>query len=526
MKHKFLIVGGGTAGWMTATLFQRAFPEASISLVESDTVATIGVGEGSTPALKSFMDAIGAAEHEWMPRCQATYKSGISFQNWSITPGYTEYFHPFFSHFDRDHIKALEFNSTLKRNGKDVHSHPNAFCYSHYLANKKLCPIPPYSFPFEVQYGYHFDAGLLGQYLKELAISRGVEWQNAHIKDVVLNENGEVSHLKSDDGAELRADFFIDCSGFASIITKQALKTPSISYADALFNDAAVTILTDQEEEVSTQTVSSALPNGWAWRIPLKNRVGNGYVYSSKYSSAENAEKELRTHLGKISEGKEARHLKMQVGRSKTMWNKNCLAVGLSQGFLEPLEATALALVQMTLTRFVKYYTAGSYTNQYADQLNHDIASAFDGVKDYIHTHFLTSNRIDTPYWQDCRQNSQAMSDRLKQVIQVWFQNGNLAEVLHKTGLDQHYKINSWIYILSGMGIFPPADKLSPPSQDELAKVPIASIEDFFKRCTLNHKTQEEAFSLHLKGQPVEAACSETKNALEQLIGLGFATSS
>ena len=526
-KHRFLILGGGTAGWMAALLLNRAFPDANVSLIESSSIGTIGVGEGSTPALKSFLAAVGIPEHSWMPACEATYKSGIEFRDWSTAPGFESYFHPFLTHFDRDHIKALNFNALLRRSGRSVDAHPDQFCYSHYLANRQLCPVTPYAFPFEVQYGYHFNAGLLAKKFKEVALERGVEWRDCKISDVALSDTGDVSHLLTDDGQQLDADFFIDCSGFASLITTKTLGVPYRSYSDALFNDRAVTLATEGEVTVSTQTTAAALANGWAWRIPQQNRVGNGYVYSSHFCSEEQAEGEFLDYLKVNRPDVELRHISFETGRVETVWNKNTLAVGLSQGFLEPLEATALALVQLTLAKFVREYAANGLTSRGSETLNREVAEAFDGVKNYLQTHFLLSNREDSDYWRACRANSAAMSSELKAVLECWFARGDLAKVLEETGLGRHYKFNSWLYILTGMGIFPPEEKLSAASVEEISKVPLEDIRQFFSKLTLNHLDQYEAFERLARGEelsdPRERAAQQ--DPLEELLGLGFAVS-
>lgn len=524
----FLILGGGTAGWMAALLFERAFPESRITLVESSEVGPIGVGEGSTPALKAFFDALGICEADWMPRCNATYKSGIRFSGWSAAPGFESYFHPFHTQFDRDHIKALQHNSRLRRTGVDVHAHPDLFCYSHYLAERRLCPATPRSFPFSVQYGYHFSAGLLAAYLKEVALARGVAWRDARICNVDQDASGNVTSVATRDGETLAADFFVDCSGFASIIAKKALGIGWRSYSDALFNDTALTIATPREAIISSQTTSTALRHGWAWRIPQQDRVGNGYVFSSRYCSPANAEQELRAHLGLGPGDGETRLVPFKSGRLDTFWNRNTLAVGLSQGFLEPLEATALALVQLTLVRFVRALGEGGYTNAQTQLFNQEIAAAFDGVKDYIHTHFLTSDRRDTAYWCDCAANGSAVSPRLRAVLECWFACGDLPETLRAVGLDRHYKINSWFYILSGMGIYPQPESLRQPQAGELQAVPLDSIRDFFERCSLNHIEQAAALENLALGRPpmpgMAAGPTETE-AMTSLLGLNFALS-
>jgi flavin-dependent dehydrogenase len=522
---RFLILGGGTAGWMAALLLQRAFPNASLTLLESSAIGTIGVGEGSTPALKSFFDAVGIEEYSWMPACGATFKSGIRFDDWSRVPGFESYFHPFLTQFDRDHIRALAYNSELRRRGVDVHAHPDLYCYSAYLADRALCPVPPHSFPFDVQYGYHFDANRLAAFMKASAQARGVICRDGLARHVRRDERGDVSSVELDDGATIAADFFIDCSGFASVITKNALGISYETYSDALLNDRAVTFVTPPVPVAASHTTATALPCGWAWHIPQQERTGNGYVYSSAYRSEDQAASELAAHLGIAENAMTPRTLRFSTGRATTVWNRNTLAVGLAQGFLEPLEATALALVQLTLARFIRYWRAGQGNARYASQLNDEIADAYANVKDYLHTHYLTSNRDDSGYWRACRANGSAISPRLKAVIETWFSGGDIAPVLHETGLGRHYKLNSWLYLLSGMGIYPRGVALTPASREQLDKVPLASIRDFFERCTLNHLPQADALARLRAGLPAEqgAAATDPDLALERMLGLDFA---
>jgi hypothetical protein len=524
---RFLILGGGTAGWMSALLLQRAFPMSSVTLVESTVIGTIGVGEGSTPALASFFDAVGIAEHEWMPACGATYKSGIRFSGWSTLAGFESYFHPFLTQFDRDHIRALAFNAALRRSGVAVHAHPDLFCYSSYLADRALCPVPPYRFPFEVQYGYHFDAARLGAFMRDVAISRGVRRVEGLVNRVRRTEAGDVGALELIGGTRESADFFIDCSGFTSLITAAELAVPYHSYADALFNDRAVTLPQSSDGPTSTQTVSTALSSGWLWHIPQQERVGNGYVYSSTHRSDEEAASELINHLGGTLDPASTRTLKFTTGRVATVWNRNTLAVGLSQGFLEPLEATALALVQLTLARFIRYWREGGGTDRFASRLNAEIADAYENVKDYLHIHYLTSSRDDSEYWRACRSNGSAISAKLKAVIEAWLKGGDIAPVLNETGLGRHYKLNSWIYLLSGMGLYPRPHATTLPTSDDLRKVPIETIRDFFERCTLNHRTQVAALARLRSGLPAEegARTVDADAALDRLLGLDFASS-
>jgi flavin-dependent dehydrogenase len=232
---------------------------------------------------------------EGMPECNATYKNGISFKDWSTVSGYEEYFHPFGCSLDFVTLKFLYDNATLRRKGVDVIAHPNRFSLMASLAEKKLAPIASKNFPFHFQYGYHFDSVLIGKFLqKKAAEVGGINHIQATVKSVELNSNGGITSLKLNNDQILSGDFFVDCSGFASILLEKALKVPFISFSNNLFNDSAIAIPTEIEPNIPSQTISTALRNGWVWRIPLTNRIGNGYVYSSQYCTQDKAEKELR----------------------------------------------------------------------------------------------------------------------------------------------------------------------------------------------------------------------------------------
>ena len=491
-KKKMIIVGGGTAGWMAALMLQKAVGDLwSIELVESSKRGIIGVGEGSTPALKSFFDEVGISEREWMPACSATYKTGITFDRWSKKPGFESYFHPFYSYFDRDHAKALIHNSLVRRSGKNVHAHPNVFAYNHYLSEQKLCPVAPYHFPFEVQYGYHFDAGLLAQFLKKIALARGVVHRDTLITGVTLNRSGNISTVSDESGEEFAADWFVDCSGFAALLIGDALKTPFKSYADTLWNDRAVTLAMPPEKEPSCETVSTALKSGWAWRIPLQSRVGYGYVYSSRYTSTEEAEAELREHAG-ADASVDARHLSMKIGRRELHWVKNCVAVGLSQGFIEPLEATSLALTQQTISRFINAFKYGNTDQGFRDIFNQSVNKSYDDVRDYISVHFLINSRSDSRYWIDNREKPGPTSREISAVFNCWFDSGDLPGLLKHLKIDGAYSNHSWHYILCGMGLFPDENGLAPPSQEDIDRVNLENFRQFFNRCALNHQPHGE----------------------------------
>jgi 2-polyprenyl-6-methoxyphenol hydroxylase-like FAD-dependent oxidoreductase len=491
-KKSIVIVGGGTAGWIAANLMAINWEnqDIDITLVESPDIGIIGVGEGSTPPFRGFMNAIGVAESEWMSECNATYKVGITFKDWSTKPGFTEYFHPFLSQPDEFSAPAFFHNSFLRRKGIDLEGHPNHFFLATELANQKLAPVAPPNFPFEINYGYHFDSGLLGQFLAKWAAKRGVTYKQATVNEVVLDQKGYIDYLKTEDGETIKADFYVDSTGFRSQLLQQALQEPFESRADVLFNDSAVVFPTEPEECPSPQTISTALKNGWAWKIPLTNRFGNGYVYSSGFCDDDEAETELREHLGLLDSDVEARRLKFKVGRVSQHWVKNCLAVGLSQGFLEPLEATALDMVQETVVRFIEHYDKGNQTDQFQDEFNTYVSRRFDAVRDYIVCHYRINSRTDTDYWIENGRNEK-ISRSLRELLMSWMAGKNITDELERQQLDAYFPNVSWNCLLAGKGIYPAQEQLKPGN--ELAhKYKMEDLQRYIQGCALNFKLHEE----------------------------------
>jgi 2-polyprenyl-6-methoxyphenol hydroxylase-like FAD-dependent oxidoreductase len=507
--RRIVIVGGGSAGWMCAmTLAATLLPKGiEIEVLESPAVGIIGVGEGSTPWLRGFFDSVGIEESEWMPACHATYKCGITFDGWSTKPGFESYFHPFASMLDNLTMTQFVYNSQARIHGVDVYAHPNRFFIASTLAERCLAPKPQRQFPFELWYGYHFDAVLLGQFLQKKALERGVRHRSCHIKDVQLAGNGDIASVVADDGTTIAADFFVDCSGFAGLLIQQALKTPFVSYADNLFNDAAVAMPTPIDEDIPPQTVSTALKHGWAWKIPLTQRYGNGYVYSTAFCSPDEAERELRAHLGLLDSDTPARHLKMKTGRVTKHWNRNCLAVGLSQGFIEPLEATALLFIQRTIANFVDVLEAGDVGDSVRQRFNAAVNEHFEGTRDYIVTHYKTNSRTDTDYWRANAANDK-LSEPLQELYRQWLSGKSLIGDIHRQKLGRGYPVFSWYCILSGMGIFPEQESLRAPTPTE-ARYRMSEIDNLLDRSALNFprhrdllraippKAREEALQLY-----------------------------
>jgi len=498
---KIVIVGGGTAGWMTANLMAAQWQNLGfdITLIESSQIGIIGVGEGSTPLFKGFMESLGMQESEWMPQCNATYKIGITFKDWSTKPGFSSYFHHFLAQPDQFTAAAFFHNSLLRENGIDVEAHPDDFFLPTWLANNKLSPIAPEYFPFEVGYAYHFDAHLVGKLLARKAIEKGVKHRDAHIAEVIVTADGNISALKTDQGELIEADLYVDCTGFRSQLLQQALKVPFISYADNLFNDTAVVFPTKQFDVIESRTLAKAMKNGWAWSIPLTNREGNGYVFSSSFCSKDEAETEFRSFLGLLEDPVEARFINMKVGRAERSWAGNCLAVGLSQGFIEPLEATALDVVKETVQGFIAAYTSGGFTGKFRDEFNAQANSLFETIRDYIVCHYKVNTRSDTEYWVQNR-NNKKISDSLQAIISSWAAGKYLVEELEKSRLSGYFLHYSWICLFAGYGLFPENLRRG---KDIAYKYSMRDINDFIRRCALNFKPHREQLELLAAGQGI-----------------------
>ena len=462
MPDKVLIVGGGTAGWMTALHMQDAWGDkgVDICLIESPMIGTVGVGEGTTPRMREFFDRLEIPESEWMPPCNATYKCGISFPDWSTVEGYETYFHPFFSNRDKKYIQQFWDNCELRRDGHDVPAHPDDYFLTTALARERRAPIPKHSAINESIYGYHFDAALMGEFLKGKATQRGVTLIQDTITDVKIKEFGDISHVITENHGEIKADFFVDCSGFKGLLIRQALGEEIKSTKAFMFNDSAIAIPTPLNNQgvIISETISKAMRHGWVWHIPLSNRMGNGYVYSSDYISKEEVEAEFREYLGKDAEGVKALHLHWSPGRLKNHWKNNCVAIGLSQGFLEPLEALMLNVIQLSIERFTDSYARGDFTDRHREGFNSQINGFIDGILDYLQLHYKLNSRDDTAYWRDNRDNPN-VSAQLAGVLNAWDNNESIKRVLAENISQQVYPPLSWQCMLAGMGCFPEPDK-------------------------------------------------------------------
>lgn len=452
-----LVVGGGSAGWMTAMVFVRSLGVAGsrITLIESPNIPTIGVGEGTTPLFRRFLKFLQVSEEEFMSACMATYKLGINFPGWTNSDEFGAYFHPFaargYSQFEQQFFE----NCDARRRGEPANTDPSSFFFTAEMARQGKAPVGAQTSDSDkMDYGYHFDTAFMAEFLKKRCLNQGVRHVVDDVTDVVQKENGDISHVVAANAGDLHADLFVDCTGFRRMLLSKVLDSAPVSYESRLYNNSAVVIRTPvpKSGNLPPYTESTALDCGWAWRIPLMNKISWGYVYSDNHTSRECAEKELRDHIVEDTSGIDPLHIRLHTGRVTEHWKRNCLAVGLSQGFIEPLEATALGLTQFTINRFVTHFARGQYETTYRGHFNDIVNTAFDATINYIQMHYKLTTRSDTEYWRDCRANEN-ISNSMRAVIAGWENpaadfNSVLRQHVHRSS----YAPYSWYCILSGMG--------------------------------------------------------------------------
>ncbi len=434
-----VIVGGGTAGWLSAAYLNRAFGEnISITLIESSDVDPIGVGEATIPTMKMTMEFLGFKDHEWMPHVGASYKSAINFVNW-IDPGpdgkVANYWHPFIARPEPHILPHRDPFFTIIGNGYSI---------NHYALKKRLdgskqsiaemvsatpalcklkkSPRNPDGTTPDAITAYHIDAGVFGGFLRKTAVQRGVKKVIGHVEDIKLRDDGFIESVRTKDGNSYSADLFVDCTGFRSILLNGALEEPFISSNSHLLCNSAVAILKENDPEnegIEPYTTAYALKHGWSWDIPLFNRNGCGYVYSNEFTTAEQAEQELRTHLGERCMGSRANHIKMRVGQSRNYWVKNCVGIGLSASFIEPLESTSIFFSEYGLANLVNLFPDQSFDPARIKLYNSAMREMFEETRDFIVLHYYVNKRTDTDFWRAAREDK-LLPDSLREKIELF----------------------------------------------------------------------------------------------------------
>jgi len=404
--QNIIIIGGGTAGWMSATYIAQSLNfGVNITVIESPSLGPIGVGEATIPTIKTeFFDRLGIHEEEWMPKLGGTYKLGIKYVNWKMSPaqGGDYYYHVFGEIPSIDEVPITTV--WVKKRLEESYQKPMAYACFSSISAFDLKRSPKFYDGTQVQhYAYHFDALQLANYLKEWAIKRKIIHVIDKLSTAEQDEQGNITCVVSETGKKYYADLFIDCSGFCGFLIDKVFHEPIISFSDSLLTDRAIAInLPDDPETngIRPYTTASALNAGWMWEIPLFHRSGNGYVYSSQFISDDEAERELRAFFGKSAENKEIRSIKFQSRRHKRAWIKNCVAIGLSSSFLEPLESSTIYFIYGALYQLIKHFPNKQIDPLLRDRFNQKVAFMVDDNKDFIVMHFKTAQREDTPFWQ------------------------------------------------------------------------------------------------------------------------------
>jgi glycine/D-amino acid oxidase-like deaminating enzyme len=467
-QKRIVIVGGGTAGWLTAAYLSRNLPGAgqphgwAVTLVESPDIGTIGVGEGSFPTLRSTLATLGRSEGEFLRASHATFKQGVRFVGWAGGPtpgsnGADDYFHPFNLPFGGDAPGLLPF-------WLDGASDPARAAYADAVTAQerviragrgpKRAQDPDFGGP--MNYAYHFDAARLAGFLRDVATSNGVERIEATIATVDRSEQGDIAAVCPSDGQPaIEGDFFVDCSGFRALLIGDTLGARFKSVEDVLFNDRAIALQIPHERPdtpVAPYTLATAHDAGWIWDIGLIDRRGTGCVYSSRHMSDDEAEAVIRRYAGPVEKGLQTRRLQFRTGYREQQWIGNCMAIGLSAGFFEPLESTGIMLIEVAarmLAEMLNGPVDRAALEGAARNFNRQMPARFDAIVEFLKLHYAVSRRTDTAYWRD-NTDPASWPEGLRDKIAQWRRRlpSRFDFVVdHETFLPP-----SWAFILHGLG--------------------------------------------------------------------------
>ena len=468
---KIVVVGGGTAGWMTAAALRRLLGPsfADIRLIESEEIGTVGVGEATLPTLHLFHSKLGISEVDFVKATQATFKLGIEFRDWGHIGN--RFFHGF-GDFG-PYIEAVSpFQYWLRLRAAGDKSGLGEYCVPTVMAERNRCaqPHPDPQSPFAAfLYAYQFDATLYARFLRTFAEKLGVQRTNARIVDVKLRgTDGFIESVVLQNGETVAGDLFIDCSGFSSLLLGKALEVGFVDWSKWLPCDRAMAVPSESVSPLTVYTRSTAREAGWQWRIPLQHRIGNGHVYCSKFICDEDAAKTLLANL----DGKplaDPRLLRFTAGRRQKQWERNCVAIGLSGGFLEPLESTSISLIQNAIGRLVEYFPDKSFDTVVQGEFNRQSDIEYERIRDFLIAHYCFTARRDSELWRYC--NAMELPDTLAHKIEVFRSRGR--PVVHDS---DGFKEASWLAIYNGLGV-------EPRNYDSLVdRMPLEEIRRLFVR--------------------------------------------
>jgi tryptophan 7-halogenase len=444
------IIGGGTAGWMTAAALSKILGRdyASITLVESDAIGTVGVGEATIPQINIFNRMLGINEDDFVRRTKGSFKLGIQFVDWA-KKGHT-YFHPF-GKYGVD-MEGVSFHAFWQR----LHSQGQAPWIDEYSLQAKAAEMGKFMRPIDagksplstISYAFHFDAGLYALFLREYAEAAGVFRREGKIVSVHRrSDDGFIESVELEDGSGIEADLFIDCSGFHGLLIEGAMQSGYVDWSKYLPCNRAMAVPCAGVDEITPYTRSTAREAGWQWRIPLQHRIGNGYVYCSDFISDDQVRDALLANL----DGEplaEPRIINFTTGHRKRYWIKNCVAIGLASGFMEPLESTSIWMIQSGIARLLSNFPDMTFSQVDIDRYNRILTTETEEIRDFLVLHYKATERDDTPFWNYCR--NMEVPDRLAEKMKVFANSGRCFREN-----EELFNDTSWFAVMTGQLLQP-----------------------------------------------------------------------
>jgi tryptophan halogenase len=462
-----------------------------IRLVESEQIGIVGVGEATIPPIMSFIRGLGVDENDLIRQTQATFKLGIEFRDWTRI-GHS-YMHPFGqTGFELGPLPFSAYWLKALRAGKAARLEEYSLQAVAAYAGKFMRPVPATSSPLAgITYALHFDASLFARYLRKLAEAGGVVRTEGRVQSVTLRpDNGHIEALILESGERVEADLFIDCSGFRGLLIEDALRTGYENWERWLPCDRAVAVPCERTGELSSYTRATAKAGGWQWRIPLQHRVGNGYVYGSGFLTDTEAQDDLLASI----EGKalaDPNKLRFSTGRRKLFWNKNCVALGLSSGFLEPLESTSIHFIQRGIAMLLALFPDRHFQRAEIDRYNKIIGAEYERVRDFLVLHYSSTERDDSELWRYCR--NVPKPDSLLERIDLFRSHGRILREDFEL-----FPAQSWLYVFVGQNIMPAADDplvgiLDPKAVTEA----LANIREVVRQCAATMPAHQDFVRQH-----------------------------
>jgi tryptophan halogenase len=456
--QRIVIVGGGTAGWLTAALIAakhqgRMAGGFSVTLVESPNVPIIGVGEGTWPTLRSTLKKIGVSETEFFRECDAAFKQGAKFARWTTGADEDAYYHPLMLPQGFEQLNLVPHWLSRAQGA----SFCDTVCPQGKICDDGLAPkaITTPEYQGAANYAYHLDAGKFAPFLQRHCTEKlGVRHVLADVQSVEMADDGDIAAIVTEQAGRIEGDLFVDCTGFRALLIGQALGVPFRECHDVLFCDTALAVQVPYDAEaapIATHTISTAQSAGWIWDVGLPSRRGTGYVYSSNHISDEDAEAEFRRYLGPAGEQLSMRKIPIRAGHRETTWKRNCVAVGLAAGFLEPLESSAIVLIELSAKLIAEQMPVNrAVMDVVAKRFNATTEYRWGRIIDFLKLHYVLTKRTDSDFWRD-NVRPESIPERLQELLLLWqYQAPWFHDEFDR--VEEVFPAASYQYVLYGMG--------------------------------------------------------------------------